>query len=862
MGMPTGLSLTPNAIMALNSGNVDLRPVVQVLDVRQIGTAQTVQERFRLLLSDGSYVLQAMLATQLNEYVKAGQVKKGTLVQLQEYICNTVQNRKIIIVLNMEVVLIEADIIGEPKQMTSSTDQSIVTTGFGNPQQQQQPVFQPQQAQPVPSTSGGYKVGLGLGVGQSMKSGYESSEILSGAYQAPWPSNNSPSVVGSSAAADSGLSGSPYIQQRQYGRPVMSPQPPAMYSNRGPISKNEAPARVVPIAALNPYQGRWTIKARVTAKGELRRFHNARGEGKVFHFDLLDADGGEIRATCFNNVADQFYDHIELGRLYLISKGSLKASQRSFNHLKNEWEIFLESTSTVEPCFDEDGSIPQQQFDFRPIGEIENLENNAMVDVIGVVVAVNPTSTIMRKNGVETQKRTLQLRDNSGKSVEVTIWGAFCSREGQELQALCDSGQYPILAVKAGRVSDFSGKSVGTISTTQLLINPDIPAAHRVREWFDREGKTTASQSISKEGGTGARIEMRKTITQIKDEGLGRSDKPDWIAVKATIAFIKTDNFCYTACSMPIGDRQCNKKVTNNGDGTWRCDRCDRSVPECDYRYLLSVQVQDHSGVTWITAFQEAGEEIIGVSAKELYVWKQDENPRFADIIQSLLFTQHLFRLKVKEENYNDEQRLKCTVVRSDKLVYASESRLLIDLIGKVSRGEAISAPNTMNTAMLNSGPSYMGGTTAYGNSSYGGSNSIQRDVKVSSEPAFAYSGNASGGFSGGYGGNGSMGTYAAASTGAGTCFKCGKDGHFARDCDANGARGASSFGGGYGGMGPGRENMSSTNSCFKCGQGGHWARDCPNQGGGTSGGVSGGFGGGYSNRSLGTSGGGCGGGY
>jgi hypothetical protein len=24
--------------------------------------------------------------------------------------------------------------------------------------------------------------------------------------------------------------------------------------------------------------------------------------------------------------------------------------------------------------------------------------------------------------------------------------------------------------------------------------------------------------------------------------------------------------------------------VTNNGDGTWRCDRCDRSVPDCDYR--------------------------------------------------------------------------------------------------------------------------------------------------------------------------------------------------------------------------------------------------------------------------------------
>lgn len=473
-------------------------------------------------------------------------------------------------------------------------------------------------------------------------------------------------------------------------RPVVQPpyQPPPNYKNHGAILKNEAPARIIPITALNPYQGRWAIKARVTAKGDLRRYNNARGDGKVFSFDLLDSDGGEIRVTCFNAVVDRFYDTIEVGKVYMISKGSLKPAQKNFNHLKNEWEIFLEATSTVELCPDEDGSIPRQQFSFRPINGIETADNNSILDVIGIVISVNPSVPILRKNGMETQRRILNLKDWSGKSVELTLWGEFCNREGQKLQEMSDSGFCPVLAVKAGKVNDFSGKSIGTISSTQLFINPDFPEAHSLRDWFDRVGKDVASQSISKDKMAGApKHEIRKTISQIKDEGLGRSDKPDWITVKATITFIKTDNFCYTACPLMIGDRQCNKKATRSGN-IWQCDRCNQEFDECDYRYLLQAQIQDHTGLTWVTAFQESGEEILGCSAKELYLLKhvEQDDARFADVVGSRIFNQYLFRLKIKEEVYGDEQRVKITVVKADKVNYSSEGEYMLDSILKSSK--------------------------------------------------------------------------------------------------------------------------------------------------------------------------------
>ncbi|KAJ4847719.1 Replication protein A 70 kDa DNA-binding subunit A [Turnera subulata] len=649
------VNLTPNAIATINGGDVNSKPLVQVLDIKQIGSAQ---ERFRFLISDSVATQHAMLATQLNDRVKTGLVKKGSVVQLIDYICSEVQKRKIIVVLNLETIIQECEIIGNPRPVSDmtgpGTNQS--TQNYGSNMQSVRPALN----------------------AQNCNNNVQSSR----------PTLTVPSHGNNIQNLRSAITAQNQTNNVQNFRPTVQPpyQPPPNYRNHGAIMKNEAPARIIPIAALNPYQGRWAIKARVTAKGDLRRYNNARGDGKVFSFDLLDSDGGEIRVTCFNAVVDRFYDVIEVGKVYLISKGSLKPAQKNFNHLKNEWEIFLEANSTVDLCPEEDDSIPQQHFSFKPISEIENAENNSILDIVGVVISVNPSVPILRKNGMETQRRIVNLKDGSGRSVELTLWGDFCNKEGQKLQEMIDSGFFPVLAVKAGKVSDFSGKSLGTISSTQLFINPDIPEAHGLRDWFDRGGQNAASVSISKDLMPGStKNEIRKTVSQIKIEGLGRSDKPDWVTIRASITFIKTDSFCYTACPLMIGDRQCNKKVTRSGNSRWQCDRCNQEFDECDYRYLLQVQIQDHTGLTWITAFQESGEEILGYPAKELYCLKYEFNDdtRFAEIVRSSLFNQFLFKLKIKEEMYGDEQRVKITVVKADKVNYSTESKYMLDLMSK-----------------------------------------------------------------------------------------------------------------------------------------------------------------------------------
>lgn len=43
----------------------------------------------------------------------------------------------------------------------------------------------------------------------------------------------------------------------------------------------------------------------------MRTWSNSKGEGKLFSMDLVD-ESGEIRATAFRDVAEKYYDIIEV----------------------------------------------------------------------------------------------------------------------------------------------------------------------------------------------------------------------------------------------------------------------------------------------------------------------------------------------------------------------------------------------------------------------------------------------------------------------------------------------------------------------------------------------------------------------
>ena len=71
------MQLTPGAVAAMNNNEAGLKPILQLIDVKKIQPQNPhamTADRYRLVISDGQYIMQAMLATQLNAMMDTGQV--------------------------------------------------------------------------------------------------------------------------------------------------------------------------------------------------------------------------------------------------------------------------------------------------------------------------------------------------------------------------------------------------------------------------------------------------------------------------------------------------------------------------------------------------------------------------------------------------------------------------------------------------------------------------------------------------------------------------------------------------------------------------------------------------------------------
>ena len=97
----------------------------------------------------------------------------------------------------------------------------------------------------------------------------------------------------------------------------------------------------------------------------------------------------------------------------------------------------------------------------------------------------------------------------------------------------------PIVAAKGVRVSDYNGV---TLSGGDILINPDMAMAHELKGWWDNEGFSLNTSSITVQGKRSGvdRVNTIKMLGEVKQENLGHgNDRGEYYSTTATITFFR-----------------------------------------------------------------------------------------------------------------------------------------------------------------------------------------------------------------------------------------------------------------------------------------------------------------------------------
>ncbi|GLJ52801.1 hypothetical protein SUGI_1124820 [Cryptomeria japonica] len=261
----------------------------------------------------------------------------------------------------------------------------------------------------------------------------------------------------------------------------------------------------------------------------------------------------------------------------------------------------------------------------------------------------------------------------------------MAEQKGLELKNMLTNDSVVILALHNAHVGYFNGKLINITVATTLHINPPFPEA----EPLTLRGKDPllvvplVAETIHIDGKY-----TRMTISSIRER---MSVKPETIQTTLLVVLcfvnVTDQSFCYAACPLIVNGRPCKKKCTKQLDDSWFCPRCEMTMQDCNYSYLLPVKLQDAIGTLWATAFDEGGIHLLHKTTKELCALQNDatttETP--CSVIKRLLSHHYSFTLLVSTDTYNSESKMKVTVNKVSPVDFKAECDALLAEIGRLS---------------------------------------------------------------------------------------------------------------------------------------------------------------------------------
>mmetsp|Transcript_28349 Transcript_28349/g.68084 ORF Transcript_28349/g.68084 Transcript_28349/m.68084 type:complete len:459 (+) Transcript_28349:74-1450(+) len=435
-------------------------------------------------------------------------------------------------------------------------------------------------------------------------------------------------------------------------------------------------AEFFPIREISTYSRVWKIKARVTNRAPVREFTTNTGGGKVFSVDLLDKEGGEIRASFFGAAADKFFEMLQPTKVFTFSRGTVRVSNKRYCNLPHDYELRFEADADIAPCDDDAGDdIKQVQYRFVSLQEVAKMTPPCTVDLCVVVKSFLPAQPIRTKKGADTFKRQLRVADTSSTEMDVTIWAARAQRPDEDFKP------GTVLALKGVNIGSWGGHSGSLLENGYMEVNPAVPEAATLSTWFKANGDSQC-HNLSGVSPGGVRVAKKAmTLSEMAADcsaGMKEGDRQYYETV-ARLALVRTTR--RDGDYQPLyymADPETNKKVVDGVDPV-----SGKAVPNPKPHYnLQGLCFLDHTQAAWISGLGDVGNVLLGKDATHFEsLDKQPNGPKLvAEEVENACWARpYKLVVRAQQESYQGESRVKVQLVSAERMGFKELTKRMRD---------------------------------------------------------------------------------------------------------------------------------------------------------------------------------------
>uniref|UniRef100_A0A383VJ14 Replication protein A subunit n=1 Tax=Tetradesmus obliquus TaxID=3088 RepID=A0A383VJ14_TETOB len=677
-------TLTPKALELAKDGQTE--PVnLRVRDVVKLPNGKF----YSCTLTDGTQTMKGRLVAAVNKALADGslQLGDGDVVRLENYVCNKVGDDQLLMVSSLQLL----------HKSSSSSNTAATDAAGAKPDQQlpgtpvvvKQEIKQEEQVTPAaaaarpmmtpgptPSPSEEMKASAMMLTPQSVAGSAKPS------YTPQAPHSASPLPVGTKSGVQPIAALNPYDTNWTIKAKLVRKAPPRA-SAACLFHSYTLPSLLLLLLLLLPQwtikAKLWTIKAKLVRKAPPRAFNSRAGTpSRVFNVELADAAGSQIQATFWREAAEKYLDVLQEGKVYYFSKFQVKVANKQYATVRNDYELHFDNRTEVEEAADQGGIDGAAQVELVPLDKLPRFVGRKMpVDVLGVVTHCGPLGTIKRKaDNSELPRRDVTIADSSRCSVVLTLWADQASR------AELDGCEGQLLQVTCVRVGDYNGCSLSAVTRSQVSVNPESAAADALREWWQAEGSSAALTPLgqaSAAGGAGGGPRNNKlqflSDVMVEEDIPSPDAKPTYHDVVVSVVQVQDSQTMYYLANPENG-----KKVEPR-EGRFWCEAESRYVDAAQNRYVLTARVADATRETYVNMFNDQGVQLLGASADELAAQRGADEASFAGTLAGAKWSEWLMTLAARSREYNGERRMRYTVVRMAPVDYAQEGHRLLQLI-------------------------------------------------------------------------------------------------------------------------------------------------------------------------------------